>query len=123
MKKKIFERTLSLKKFIYKPTGDNTDQIESIMPKNREFAHFADENSPCYRAFNSAIIEWNGTVRPCCADIEQLYDMGNVKDESFREIWNNKKYIDFRKQVFEDISKISICKNCTTRGFTNDIYI
>jgi len=121
--KKIGADKLSLKKFIYKPTEENLEEIKKIMPTNKEYAHYADELSPCFRAFNSAIIEWDGTVRPCCADIERLFEMGNVKEQDFRSIWNNEKYQKFRRQLLEDISKISICKTCTTRGFSNDIYL
>jgi radical SAM protein with 4Fe4S-binding SPASM domain len=121
--KEIGADKLSLKKFIYKPTDENLDEIKKLMPQNKQFAHFATENSPCYRAFNSAIIEWDGTVRPCCADIEQLFEMGNVNQQSFESIWNNVKYKEFRKQLLEDIAKISICKTCTTRGFSNEIYL
>jgi len=114
---------LSFKKFIYKPTDENSEAIKNLMPKNKDYAHFADETSPCYRAFNSAIIEYDGTVRPCCADIEQHFNMGNVREKDFKSIWNNDKYQQFRRQVLKDISKISICKTCTTRGFSNDIYL
>ena len=47
---------LSLKKFQYKPTDDNKDKIEEIMPKNRDYAQYVEENAACYRAFNSAVI-------------------------------------------------------------------
>jgi radical SAM protein with 4Fe4S-binding SPASM domain len=121
--KEIGADKLSLKKFIYKPTDENSETIKNIMPKNKDYAHFADENSPCYRVFNSAIIEWDGTVRPCCADIEHYYDMGNVNEQNFQSLWNNTKYNQLRSQVLKDITKISICKTCTTRGFSNEIYI
>ncbi|MBU1627415.1 radical SAM protein [bacterium] len=121
--KEIGADKLSFKKFIYKPTDENLDDIKNFMPQNKDYVHQADEYSPCYRAFNSAIIEWDGTVRPCCADIEQLFDMGNVNEQSFHSIWNNYKYQEFRRRVYQNISKISICKTCTTRGFSNDIYI
>jgi MoaA/NifB/PqqE/SkfB family radical SAM enzyme len=39
--------------------------------------------------------------------------MGNIKKQSFEEIWNGDPYLDFRTRLFENRKEIDICKNCT----------
>jgi hypothetical protein len=40
--------------------------------------------------------------------------MGDLKKESFREVWYGQKYTDFRAQVMNGREKIGICRNCTS---------
>jgi MoaA/NifB/PqqE/SkfB family radical SAM enzyme len=40
--------------------------------------------------------------------------MGDLREESFREIWNNSRYKLFRKVLLTDRKAIDICTNCTS---------
>lgn len=48
--------------------------------------------------------------------------MGNIFKEKFKNIWNNEKYISFRKKVKADINRISICVECPKKN-NPDFYI
>ena len=50
----------------------------------------------CSVGFDQAFITADGNVLPCCFSNEV---MGNVRESSFKKIWNSKKYTDFRKRL------------------------
>ena len=51
----------------------------------------------------------DGTVRPC----QSLnFSPGNVRKESFRKIWNNEKYMRFRR-ITKKEKKYPVCTRCT----------
>jgi MoaA/NifB/PqqE/SkfB family radical SAM enzyme len=50
----------------------------------------------CSVGFDSSFVTALGDVLPCCFSTEK---MGNVKEQSFREIWHGKKYAGFRKRL------------------------
>ena len=67
----------------------------------------------CWKMWHSCVMTWDGDIVPCCFDKDAKYTMGNINQQSFREIWNGEKYQDFRSRLFEKRKEIDICKNCT----------
>ncbi len=67
----------------------------------------------CWKMWHSCVITWDGVVVPCCFDKDAKYRMGDVSKHTFKEIWNNKTYIEFRKKLISTRKKIEMCKNCT----------
>ena len=67
----------------------------------------------CWRMWSGAVITWDGGVVPCCFDKDASHQMGNLLEEKFDSIWNNKRYNNFRSQLISNRSDIDICKNCT----------
>jgi radical SAM protein with 4Fe4S-binding SPASM domain len=67
----------------------------------------------CWRLWHSPVITWDGMVVPCCFDKDAQHRLGNLKDQSFKEIWRNKEYIHFRKQLMQSRKNIDICANCS----------
>ena len=55
----------------------------------------------------------DGNVVPCCYDLTSQLVMGNVNDQSLREIWINSKYKNLRDSI-KNKKFISICNNCAT---------
>ncbi|MCR6720109.1 MAG: SPASM domain-containing protein [Chitinophagaceae bacterium] len=41
----------------------------------------------CWRLWHDPVITWDGLVAPCCFDKDAQYRMGNLRNESFRDIW------------------------------------
>lgn len=68
----------------------------------------------CPRLWFNPVITWDGLVIPCCFDKDAEFVMGDLKKDSFRTIWNNARYKEFRKHVFSRRSSIGICRNCTS---------
>ena len=70
-------------------------------------------NNHCRRMWRGCVITWDGLVVPCCFDKDADHRLGDLKKQSFSEIWNGKAYDDFRKKLFSARRDIEICKNCT----------
>jgi radical SAM protein with 4Fe4S-binding SPASM domain len=75
----------------------------------------------CARLWFNPVITWDGKVIPCCFDKDAEYIMGDLSQESFREIWNGPRYMVFRKAVLKDRSMMEICRSCTS-GLTGVKY-
>ena len=67
----------------------------------------------CWRMWSGAVITWDGKVIPCCFDKDAQHSMGNLYSHSFKEIWNNKQYKDFRASILRSRSEVEMCKNCS----------
>ena len=67
----------------------------------------------CWKLWHSCVITWDGTVVPCCFDKDASYKMGTLKEKTFRDIWQNDQYRDFRKSILQSRNEIEMCRNCT----------
>lgn len=67
----------------------------------------------CWKLWHSCVITWDGSVVPCCFDKDAWHKMGNLQTTSFKELWNNQAYKDFRASVLRSRSEIEMCNNCT----------
>ncbi len=66
----------------------------------------------CLRMWRSAVITCDGDVVPCCYDKNGDHAMGNLNDQTLREIWHGEQYRAFRRQVMTDRKQIGICRDC-----------
>jgi MoaA/NifB/PqqE/SkfB family radical SAM enzyme len=109
------------------------------------------QQRPCFRAFSNPIIAYDGTVYPCDYvyqsientkdgtwkswhlgegyDVPQYeYNMGNLYEESFIDMWRSDKWEDLRRKIFklnampldkfeakEDTEEFDHCKRCLAR--------
>ena len=85
----------------YKRNTDGTYRI-----KNKLLNH-------CWKLWHACVITWDGIVVPCCFDKDAKYRLGDLKMENFSDIWQSKKYVNFRKQLIKGRNHIDICTNCT----------
>lgn len=67
----------------------------------------------CWRLWHAPVITWDGLVVPCCFDKDAQHQMGDLKGRSFREVWKDKNYQQFRKDVLNGRGNIDICANCS----------
>ncbi len=68
----------------------------------------------CLRLWFNPVITWDGLVVPCCFDKDAEFVMGDLKKDSFRTIWKNDRYREFREKVLTRRSSVGICRNCTS---------
>lgn len=74
--------------------------------------------SPCYIGWIHTRVKVDGTVIPCgFCDIS----MGNLRERSFRKIWNDSPYRDFRRQFLtrDELQFLNRC-NCEFCCYTQD---
>lgn len=67
----------------------------------------------CWRLWHDPVITWDGLVVPCCFDKDAQHKLGNLRDKSFKEIWNNGEYKKFRTEILKGRKNIDICSNCS----------
>jgi radical SAM protein with 4Fe4S-binding SPASM domain len=67
----------------------------------------------CWRLWHSPVITWDGLVVPCCFDKDAQHQLGDLKGRPFKEIWQNGKYMAFRKKIMQSRKNIDICANCS----------
>jgi radical SAM protein with 4Fe4S-binding SPASM domain len=85
----------------YKKTTDGSHQ-----PKNKLQNH-------CWKLWHANVITWDGLVVPCCFDKDAMHQLGNLQRQSFKEIWGNENYRQFRKELMTTRRNIDICSNCS----------
>lgn len=67
----------------------------------------------CWRMWSSCVVTWDGVVVPCCFDKDAKHQLGDLKKESFKELWKSDKYQSFRQSILKSRQEIDICKNCS----------
>lgn len=67
----------------------------------------------CWRLWHDPVITWDGLVAPCCFDKDAQHRLGDLKQKSFKEIWNNGEYKKFRAGILKGRKNIDICSNCS----------
>jgi radical SAM protein with 4Fe4S-binding SPASM domain len=67
----------------------------------------------CWKLWHSCVITWDGLVVPCCFDKDAQHQLGDLKEDSFKQIWQGAAYKNFRSKLLGGRDKIDICKNCT----------
>jgi radical SAM protein with 4Fe4S-binding SPASM domain len=85
----------------YEKNADGSYSIKNVMDNN------------CWKMWHSCVITWDGLVVPCCFDKDAHHKLGDVKANSFEEVWKGEGYNQFRKTLMHSRSEIEMCKNCT----------
>jgi radical SAM protein with 4Fe4S-binding SPASM domain len=67
----------------------------------------------CWRLWHDPVITWDGAVVPCCFDKDAQHKLGDLRQQSFKELWEAGTYNKFRQQVLQSRSNIDICTNCS----------
>lgn len=95
-----------------------------LMPTDDKFSRYKKEandsytiksqlNNHCWKLWHGTVITWDGKISPCCFDKDAQYEMGNVTDDTFADVWKNQPYHSFRSRILQSRQSIDICTNCT----------
>lgn len=67
----------------------------------------------CWKLWHACVITWDGIVVPCCFDKDASHNMGNLRQQSFKEVWQGPAYQQFRQSLLQGRDQIDICTNCS----------
>ena len=93
-------------------TKTNNNNAELKLPSQRV---------PCGRIWKSLVVLWNGEVTPCTSDYNGELVIGNIKDDSIKNIWRNERLRKLRSSHdFNSFEKYPLCANCNEWILEND---
>jgi radical SAM protein with 4Fe4S-binding SPASM domain len=95
-----------------------------LMPENEKYSRYIRKKdgsytiknrleNHCWKLWHSCVVTWDGRVIPCCFDKDAEYQLGDLQQHSFEEIWQGNAYQSFRSSLFKGRDQIEICKNCS----------
>ncbi|MEO0896197.1 MAG: radical SAM/SPASM domain-containing protein [Bacteroidota bacterium] len=93
------------------PTQDQYSRYKKM--SNGHYRLKNELENQCWKLWQGAEITWDGKVLPCCFDKDAQYEMGNVSELHFSEIWHSQPYQDFRMKLLQSRKEIDICQNCS----------
>ncbi|MCD6288763.1 MAG: SPASM domain-containing protein, partial [Candidatus Hydrogenedentes bacterium] len=98
------------------------EQVERWLPVNEKLSRYDyrtmadkifDGRSRCAWLWRSAVINWDGTVSPCCVFEGPKTDMGSLANSSFMDVWNSETYRSARELFRSGGSAASVRTICT----------
>ena len=103
---------------------DYENDPHGLIPVNEKYSRYRKNNkgvyvpknrlaNRCWKLWHSNVITWDGLVVPCCFDKDAMHRLGNLKMQSFAEIWKNDNYRQFREELMKSRKNIDICSNCS----------
>lgn len=123
---KILSKKLGVDELIFKTVGimdySLKEDIKKYLPINKKYSRYSLEegsvksknnlSNNCDFIWNEIVINWDGTVVPCCFDMNNSHVLGNSLNQSIKEIWKGEKYKQFRESILKNKKSIPLCKNC-----------
>ncbi len=123
-------------KEIFETPEDAIKRDGKWLPESKEFNIFDMEKGKvkkdfrCNLLWKETVINWDGSVLPCCSVFSEKFSFGNIRNTPFRDIWNNKMHIASRKEVAspiqpgksgarndEDFRGKPVCFICKSKGY------
>lgn len=103
---------------------DYENDPNNLIPENDKYSRYTKNADGTYTAKNKLanhcwkmqhanVITWDGLVVPCCFDKDAMHRLGNLQNESFKSIWHNSNYKQFRSELMKSRKNIDICANCS----------
>lgn len=73
--------------------------------------------SPCYLPFYKLVIDWNGNVLLCSNDWSKKNVIGNINNQSIRDIWLGETFNSYRKHLIKGSRRsLTPCNRCNVNG-------
>src|SRR3954471_18515029 len=102
---------------------DFQNDPHQLIPANQQYSRYRRENGKyelknalnnhCWRLSHAPVVTWDGLVVPCCFDKDAKHRLGDLRQKTFKEIWNDEAYVNFRRQLRKGRKHIDICANCS----------
>ncbi|HOT36959.1 MAG TPA: radical SAM protein [Candidatus Latescibacteria bacterium] len=109
-------------------------EAEDFLPREPRFRRYQSVNGEvvskaaargsipnrCRTLWVQPVLNWDGTVTPCCFDKHGDFAVGYLSEETtLRRIWHGELMNAFRRRVMTDRGALAMCRNCTEGIKTN----
>lgn len=110
---------------LFSQDSRSIDKFKSWLPKKSKYSLFDYKNNRrkynpkiCNALWTSMVINWDGTISPCCSVYDKKYDFGNIFEDGLKKVWNNQKYRASRKLMGRKKKSgvETVCINCFKNG-------
>jgi radical SAM protein with 4Fe4S-binding SPASM domain len=117
-------REIGVDRLLIKNIEVHTSEEAAVwLPENEKYRryNFSEERlevknsnkKSCPRPWLSALVNWDGSVVPCCFDKNGGYNMGNIHTaKELDDIWRGNLFSSFRRRLSADRRSIDMCRNC-----------
>ena len=85
----------------YRPTAGNQGRVGGLV-----------KPLPCWSAFTEGHVRSDGVVSLCCFDADGRFQIGNLHNDSWMDIWHNKDFTDIRKAHLAENLTGTVCEEC-----------
>jgi len=90
------------------PFGRSESEVRLGRAGRYAFGYY--DNHPCYAPWTHSLIDFNGNVYVCCMTRERIPPVGNIKNQSFQEIWESAAYQHIRLKMHPPA--LNPCRRC-----------
>ena len=92
--------------------------------KNKDGSYTAKNKlaNRCWKMQHANVITWDGLVVPCCFDKDATHQLGNLKNQSFKEVWKNDNYKQFRSELMKSRKNIDLIITTYHREFASILW-
>jgi segregation and condensation protein B len=109
---RIAERALALGLIVSDeeafPFGRTESEVRLGRAGRYAFGYY--DKRPCYAPWTHSLIDFNGNVYVCCMTRERIPPIGNIKSQSFQEIWEGQAYQRIRLKMHPPA--LNACRRC-----------
>lgn len=102
---------------------ETLEEAETWLPSEDKFRRYRYDGNdftvkkggqgPCPRPWLTTLVNWDGTVVPCCFDKNGRHVFGKVAAQApYNVVWNNKAHREFQDAMLNARDRIDICENC-----------
>jgi len=119
---------LTLKSVNIEYVGLNSETGDAYLPDDETYSRYQKSASGykprfsrepvCFQLWHSMVINWDGTVVPCCKDYNSSIIIGNILTDSVYSIWNGKKMRRLRQAFLTSPDSIPLCADCVLTDFS-----
>ncbi len=102
---------------------DMLNRGSKFLPDNHRYRRFTyarngqslirHRTNPCKNLWNACTIHWDGIVCPCTYDYDERYALGDLKINSFKDIWFGAPYQRMRQQFRMNDERLYFCRECS----------
>ena len=85
----------------YRPTAGNQGRIGGLV-----------RPLPCWSAFTEGHVRSDGVVSLCCFDADGRFQVGNLHEDSWMDIWHNDKFTEIRRAHLKEDLTGTVCEEC-----------